>query len=105
MRSKYIGTTILVFALLASNVVYANTATGNETQALALNTAQKEDLRIPSASYIVNQEFDEFVRVNPYVIYQYKLTGIHGRLLGLARRYMTHAEMKKAITEILGSRR
>lgn len=105
MRSKYIGTSILAFALLASNFVFTNAATGNKTQALASNTARQEDLRISSSSYVVNQGFDEFVRANPYVIYQYKRTGIHGRLLGLARRYMTHAEMQKAIIEILATRR
>jgi hypothetical protein len=105
MRSKDIGTSILVFALLASNFVFANAATGKETQVLASNITQKEDSKISSTSYVVSQGFDEFVRINPYVIHQYKLTGTHGRLLGLARRYMTHTEMKQAITELLGSKR
>jgi hypothetical protein len=71
MRSKYIDTSILAFALLASNFIFTNVATGNETQALDSNTDQKEDSRTLSASYVVNQGFDDFVRANPYVVYQY----------------------------------
>jgi hypothetical protein len=105
MRSRYTSTGRLAFALLTSNFIFTNVATGNETQSLDSNTDPKKHLRTLSSSYIVNQDFDDFVRAHPSVVYQYKLTGIHGRLLGLARRYMTHAEMKEAITEILVSRR
>lgn len=57
-----------------------------------------------SSSVVVNPKFDEYVRRNPRVKFQYR-NDAHGRLLGLADRHMTLKEMDNAITKILSGSR
>jgi len=102
MKNLSFGFGLMTIVLFAAPPSFANpsgTRLGQSSPVAPLQIAQQTGTST-SPSVVLNPDFNEFVRRNPYVGTFYD-TAMFVRLTGLARRHMTYAEMGKAIDEVL----
>lgn len=95
---------LLIIGPLTVILFTANSSLANPSQVnrvtLAESTKVSQQRNATSLPVVVNPKFDDYVRTHRYVRFSYK-NDSHARLLGLADRFMSHYELKKAITQIL----